>query len=68
AFPDFSALGIPSETLAQRLLHEAGVATEAGAFYGPSGEGHLRICFGAVEYPRLEEAMDRIEHWLQAMA
>ncbi len=65
AFPDFSALGMASETLAQRLLHETGVATEAGSFYGPGGEGHLRICFGAVDYPRLAEAMDRIEHWLR---
>ncbi len=61
AFPDFSALGLSSEELATLLLQRAHVATEAGSFYGPSGEGHLRICFGSESYERLQEAMDRIE-------
>ena len=33
----------------------------------PSGEGHLRICFGAEPYERLEEAMDRIERYLERL-
>lgn len=61
AFPDFSALGLPSQEVAHELLQRAHVATEAGSFYGPSGEGHLRICFGSEPYDRLEEAMDRVE-------
>lgn len=60
AFPDVSALGIPSAELADRLVEEAHVATEAGSFYGSTGEGHLRICFGSEPYERLEVAMDRI--------
>lgn len=63
AFPDFSGLGIASVDLAQALLHESHVAVEAGSFYGPSGEGHLRLCFGSEPYERLEEAMDRIEQF-----
>lgn len=60
AFPDFSALGLPSADLADLLLKKVHVATEEGTFYGPSGEGHLRICFGSEPFERLEEAMDRI--------
>lgn len=61
AFPDCSALGHSSQDLARLLLERAHVATEAGSFYGRSGEGHLRVCFGSEPYERLEEAMDRIE-------
>lgn len=66
AFPDFSGLGIASADLAQLLLHESHVAVEAGSFYGPSGEGHLRICFGSEPYERLVEAMDRIERFCES--
>jgi aspartate aminotransferase len=65
AFPDFGAWGKPSTELAEELLKETHVATEAGTFYGASGEGHLRICFGSEPYERLEEAMDRIESYLK---
>ncbi len=60
AFPDVSALGQPSAQLAEDILEATGVAVEAGSFYGAAGEGHLRICFGAEPYERLEEAMDRL--------
>lgn len=60
AFPDISRTGIPSGELARRLLSETHVVTEAGAFYGPAGEGHLRICFGSESEERLAEAMDRL--------
>lgn len=60
AFPDVSALGLPSQRLATEILNETLVVVEAGSFYGPAGEGHLRICFGAESYDRVEEAMDRL--------
>ncbi len=44
------------------------VATESGTFYGATGAGHLRICFGSEPYERLEEAMDRIEGYLKKKA
>jgi aspartate aminotransferase len=68
ALPDFSALGASSGEMAEALLHESHVAVEGGHFYGASGEGHLRICFGAEPYERLEEAMDRIERYLERLA
>lgn len=66
AFPDFNSLGMPSTELALAILEQAHVAVESGSFYGPSGEGHLRICFGSEPYERLSEAMDRIDAFVNA--
>lgn len=59
AFPDVSGLGLPSQELAERLMDEAGVVVESGSFYGASGEGKLRICFGALSIEEIDQAMDR---------
>lgn len=64
AFPDISGTGKSAQELADELLSEAHVVTEAGTFYGPAGEGHLRICFGAESYERIAEAMDRMSAYL----
>jgi len=61
AFPDVSAFGKPSEQLAEDILEQTNVVTEAGSFYGSAGEGHLRMCFGAESYERIGEAMDRLQ-------
>ncbi len=55
-----------AQEAADALLHEAGVVVEAGSFYGAAGEGHLRICFGAQDAARLEEAMDRMSRFFNA--
>ncbi len=68
AFPDLASYGKPSAQLATGLQREVHVATEAGSFYGASGEGHLRICFGSEPYERLEEAMDRVERYLEGLS
>ena len=67
-FPDFGGWGKSSDQLAEELLRETHVATESGTFYGATGQGHLRICFGSEPYERLEEAMDRIEGYLKKKA
>ncbi|MCL4188763.1 MAG: aminotransferase class I/II-fold pyridoxal phosphate-dependent enzyme [Rhodobacteraceae bacterium] len=61
AFPDIRATGLSARDAALRILEETGVVVEAGSFYGPAGEGHLRICFGAEPEHRLAEAMDRLQ-------
>lgn len=61
AFPDISAFGKPSVQLAAEILHATHVVTEAGTFYGEAGEGHLRMCFGAEPYDRINDAMDRLQ-------
>lgn len=65
AFPDVSSFGIPSAQLAEEILHATHVVTEAGSFYGGAGEGHLRMCFGAEPYERIEEAMDRLQDFFE---
>ena len=59
AFPNVAAHG-NSQRIARDILDATGVVTEAGTFYGPAGEGYLRICFGGEPYERLDEAMDRL--------
>ena len=65
AFPDVSAFGKPSLQIAEELLAETHVVTEDGTFYGPEGEGHLRICFGAEPYEIIEQAMDRLQAYFE---
>jgi aspartate aminotransferase len=63
AFPDISATGRPSQRVADEILEQCHVVTEAGTFYGATGEGHLRICFGAEPYERIEQALDRMARY-----
>ena len=67
AFPDIRGTGLTSQELAERLLFEAGVVVESGSFYGPQGEGHLRICFGSQTAEKLDEAMDRLSRFFNAL-
>ncbi|MCY4157557.1 MAG: pyridoxal phosphate-dependent aminotransferase [Gammaproteobacteria bacterium] len=64
AFPDISGTGWDDAGLARALLKETSVCVEAGSFYGQAGAGHLRVCFGAEPYERLEVAMDRMQAFL----
>lgn len=67
AFPDIRGTGRSSNELAMAILNEAHVVTEAGSFYGPSGEGHLRICFGSESEARIVEAMERLSKFFNAL-
>ncbi len=64
AFPRISSTGLDSETFARRLLEEERVAVVPGGAFGPSGEGHVRACY-ATSYERLEEALERIDRFVQ---
>ena len=59
-FPDVSNRGT-SEEVARMLIDRAHLATHPGSRYGKNGEGHLRICFASVPFPRLQEALERIK-------
>jgi len=65
AFPDISAFGQSSQALAEDILEKCHVVVEAGSFYGAAGEGHLRICFGAESYGRIEQAMYRLADYFR---
>lgn len=58
-FPNISDLGVPSKTLADRLLNEAGVACLSGTDFGPNGEGYLRFTYAASQ-AELDEAVRRV--------
>jgi aspartate/methionine/tyrosine aminotransferase len=45
AFPNITELGVPAQTLSDRLLAEAGVACLPGTSFGAYGEGHLRLSY-----------------------
>jgi aspartate aminotransferase len=67
AFPNIAATGLSAQDAAIRLMLEAGVVVEAGSFYGPAGEHHLRVCFGAQTEDVLSEAMDRMQGFFNAL-
>ena len=60
-FPRYN-LSLPSIEMAKRLLFEAGVVTVPGIGFGPEGEYHLRLSFGAPKED-IDKAFDRIEQW-----
>lgn len=68
AFPDISSTGKTSQQVADEILEKCQVVTEAGTFYGAGGEGHLRVCFGAEPYERIEEAMRRMASYFSGAA
>jgi aminotransferase len=65
AFPSIAHTGLDSDTFAQKLLFEAGVATVPGHVFGLGGEGFLR-CSYASSVARLTEALDRMDRCLRA--
>lgn len=67
AFPDIRSFGLSSNDLALAILERAHVAVESGAFYGPSGEGHLRVCFASEPFERVAEGMNRIAQFLSTL-
>jgi aspartate aminotransferase len=68
AFPDISATGKKSQQIADELLEKVHVVVESGTFYGPSGEGYLRICFGAEPFDRIDEGLNLIAHYFNEIA
>ena len=62
-FPDLSAIEPSSQKIFNRLL-DGGVAVIPGDFFGPEGEGRIRIGF-ATDYDSISKALDRLEDVLQ---
>jgi aspartate aminotransferase len=66
AFPNVSAVPLETEELADRLLHEAGVAVLAGSAFGRYGKDNLRISY-ANSRENLALALERIGAFLEAL-
>jgi aminotransferase len=64
AFPDITSTGLTSDEFTERLITEEHVAVVPGNAFGPSGEGHVRMCY-ATAYEKLEEALVRIERFVE---
>ena len=65
-FPRIVPPNMKAMDLALRLLYEARVISVPGNGFGPTGEGHLRLSFGAAE-EQINEAFDRIEEWAKTV-
>jgi aminotransferase len=59
AFPRITSTGLDDEAFAEHLLLEERVAVIPGSAFGPSGAGHVRMCY-ATSFEQLEEALVRI--------
>jgi aminotransferase len=59
AFPQVTSTGLSSEAFAEGLLREEHVAVIPGGAFGPSGEGHVRMCYATSE-EKIHEAVERI--------
>jgi aminotransferase len=66
AFPRITSTGLSDEDFAQGLLAEQRVAAIPGSAFGPSGAGHVRMCY-ATSYERLEEALRRIGRYVESV-
>jgi aminotransferase len=64
AFPRITSTGLSSDEFTERLLTEERVAVVPGDAFGPSGAGHVRMCY-ATSYERLQEALVRIERFVE---
>ncbi len=67
AFPRIAGTGMDDETFSERLLQEEHVAVVPGSAFGAGGEGFVR-CSYATAYEKIEEALYRIERFLNRHA
>jgi aminotransferase len=58
------ATGLDDGAFAEKLLTEERVGVVPGSAFGPSGAGHIRVCY-ATAYEEIVEAMDRIERFVE---
>ena len=66
AFPQVSITGLDDETFAARLLQEEKVAVVPGNAFGAGGAGFVR-CSYATAYDKIEEALHRIEKFVNRL-
>jgi len=66
AFPNVSQLPLDADTLAERLLAEAGVALLAGSAFGVHATDHLRVSY-ASSLENLERAVERVRAFVASL-
>ena len=65
-FPNVTATGVDSRTLAKRILEEAGVACLSGTSFGQYGEGYVRFSY-ANSRENLEKGIERIQQFMKTL-
>ncbi|KAB2905000.1 MAG: aminotransferase class I/II-fold pyridoxal phosphate-dependent enzyme [Anaerolineae bacterium] len=64
AFPSIVPTGLTDFEFSRKLIQEEQVAVIPGSAFGPSGAGHVRVCY-ANSYDNLEEALTRIDRFVK---
>ena len=64
AFPSVGVSGMSDEEFAERLLNEEQVAVVPGNAFGAGGEGFVRCSYATV-YEKIEQALERMQRFLQ---
>jgi aspartate aminotransferase len=59
-FPNITETGLTGREFAQVMLDKAGVALLPGTDFGPSGRGHVRLCY-ATSRENIREGLSRIK-------
>ncbi len=62
-FLDVRTLGVPSALIAQNLLNDVLVALAPGSFYGPAGEGFLRMTIAAADQ-EIQNGFQSVLEWV----
>jgi aspartate/methionine/tyrosine aminotransferase len=65
-FPDFSEIGLSSNTLAELLLKKTGVTTAPGIMFGESYDNHLRFSY-PTSIETIREGIGRMAHFLDSL-
>ena len=65
AFPNVEETGMDSQTFADRVLEEAGVACLSGESFGSFGKGFIRFSF-ANSLDNIQIALDRIDQFVRS--
>jgi aspartate/methionine/tyrosine aminotransferase len=65
-FPNIGGLNLSSDVLAERILHETGVALLPGTAFGANGEGYLRLSY-ATSMGNLDQALERIDGFVRSL-
>lgn len=66
AFPNIKELPYNDDALADKLLHEAGVACLNGSCFGEYGKGHLRFSY-ANSIENLQKALEKIKETVEKL-
>ncbi len=66
SFPHVGITGLDDDTFCNRLLQEEHVAIVPGNAFGAGGEGFARCCY-ATAYDQIEEALKRIERFVNRL-